>query len=528
MKQSGRTGGRCQSGHSPESMVKYRNGQLQKKPEKSILRGITGGEKQVRIFDTKVQEIKYKVLCQVSKQTWKGNDSFAAFNDIAKVVVTKEDITRCCIYKERAIVAERIKIALGGNAEDPNVVEVIDIACDECPEAGYVVTDLCRGCLAHRCKDACRLGAIQFDEHNKARIDKNKCVECGKCAKVCPYRAINNFVRPCEQSCKVHAIHMGQTGAAEIDPEKCIDCGACVYTCPFGAVVDKSYIVNAINLIQESRKQDFEVYAIMAPAVASQFTYASFGQVITAMKKIGFDHVMETALGADMTAEAEARELLEKGFLTSSCCPAFVKYAGNKFPAMVEKVSHTPSPMAMLGKAIKDRDPAAKVIFIGPCTAKKAEWKLPEVSPYIDCVLTFEELQALIDSMDIDIENLEESVLDEASGFGRGFACSGGVSEAVRQAMKELAEKEGPDSDAAAFELNAAVCDGIESCRNALARANKGLLKENFIEGMACEGGCIGGAGCLTHGEKNRAAIEKYSREAERKTILDRNPDRQR
>lgn len=482
----------------------------------------------MRIFDTKVQEIKYKVLCQVSKQTWKGNDSFAAFNDIAKVVVTKEDITRCCIYKERAIVAERIKIALGGNAEDPNVVEVIDIACDECPEAGYVVTDLCRGCLAHRCKDACRLGAIQFDEHNKARIDKNKCVECGKCAKVCPYRAINNFVRPCEQSCKVHAIHMGQTGAAEIDPEKCIDCGACVYTCPFGAVVDKSYIVNAINLIQESRKQDFEVYAIMAPAVASQFTYASFGQVITAMKKIGFDHVMETALGADMTAEAEARELLEKGFLTSSCCPAFVKYAGNKFPAMVEKVSHTPSPMAMLGKAIKDRDPAAKVIFIGPCTAKKAEWKLPEVSPYIDCVLTFEELQALIDSMDIDIENLEESVLDEASGFGRGFACSGGVSEAVRQAMKELAEKEGPDSDAAAFELNAAVCDGIESCRNALARANKGLLKENFIEGMACEGGCIGGAGCLTHGEKNRAAIEKYSREAERKTILDRNPDRQR
>ncbi|MDD7601885.1 MAG: monomeric [FeFe] hydrogenase [Firmicutes bacterium] len=482
----------------------------------------------MRIFDTKVQEIKYKVLCQVSKQTWKGNDSFAAFNDIAKVVVTKEDITRCCIYKERAIVAERIKIALGGNAEDPNVVEVIDIACDECPEAGYVVTDLCRGCLAHRCKDACRLGAIQFDEHNKARIDKNKCVECGKCAKVCPYRAINNFVRPCEQSCKVHAIHMGQTGAAEIDPEKCIDCGACVYTCPFGAVVDKSYIVNAINLIQESRKQDFEVYAIMAPAVASQFTYASFGQVITAMKKIGFDHVMETALGADMTAEAEARELLEKGFLTSSCCPAFVKYAGNKFPAMAEKVSHTPSPMAMLGKAIKDRDPAAKVIFIGPCTAKKAEWKLPEVSPYIDCVLTFEELQALIDSMDIDIENLEESVLDEASGFGRGFACSGGVSEAVRQAMKELAEKEGPDSDAAAFELNAAVCDGIESCRNALARANKGLLKENFIEGMACEGGCIGGAGCLTHGEKNRAAIEKYSREAERKTILDRNPDRQR
>ncbi len=476
----------------------------------------------MRIFDTKVQEIKYKVLCQVSKQTWEGNDSFAAFNDIAKVVVTKEDTTRCCIYKERAIVAERIKIALGGNKADPNVVEVIDIACDECPEAGHVVTDLCRGCLAHRCKDACKLGAIQFDEHNKAKIDKSKCVECGKCAKVCPYRAINNFVRPCEQSCKVHAIHMGETGAAEIDPEKCTDCGACVYTCPFGAVVDKSYIVQAIHLIKESRIENFEVYAIMAPAVASQFTYASFGQVITAMKKIGFDGVMETALGADMTAEAEARELLEKGFVTSSCCPAFVKYVKQKFPGMQEKVSHTPSPMAMLGKAIKEKDPTSKVIFIGPCTAKKAEWKRPEVQPYIDCVLTFEELQALIDSMEIDIENLEESVLDEASGFGRGFACSGGVAQAVAQAMKELAEKEGPDSPAASFELKAAVCDGIESCRNTLARANKGLLQENFIEGMACEGGCIGGAGCLTHGEKNRQAIARHRSEASRERILGR------
>lgn len=476
----------------------------------------------MRIFDTKVQEIKYKVLCQVSKQTWEGNDSFAAFNDIAKVVVTKEDTTRCCIYKERAIVAERIKIALGGNKEDPNVVEVIDIACDECPEAGHVVTDLCRGCLAHRCKDACKLGAIQFDEHNKAKIDKSKCVECGKCAKVCPYRAINNFVRPCEQSCKVHAIHMGETGAAEIDPEKCTDCGACVYTCPFGAVVDKSYIVQAIHLIKESRIENFEVYAIMAPAVASQFTYASFGQVITAMKKIGFDGVMETALGADMTAEAEARELLEKGFVTSSCCPAFVKYVKQKFPGMQEKVSHTPSPMAMLGKAIKEKDPTSKVIFIGPCTAKKAEWKRPEVQPYIDCVLTFEELQALIDSMEIDIENLEESVLDEASGFGRGFACSGGVAQAVAQALKELAEKEGPDSPAASFELKAAVCDGIESCRNTLARANKGLLQENFIEGMACEGGCIGGAGCLTHGEKNRQAIARHRSEASRERILGR------
>lgn len=475
----------------------------------------------MRIFDTKVQEIKYKVLCEVSKQTWAGNDSFAAFNDIAKVVVTKEDTTRCCIYKERAIVAERIKIALGGNPENPNIVEVIDIACDECPEAGYVVTDLCRGCLAHRCKDACRLGAIKFDAHGKATIDKSKCVECGKCAKVCPYRAINNFVRPCEISCKAHAIHMGENGAAEIDHEKCTDCGSCVYTCPFGAVVDKSYIVNAIQLIKQSRVDNFEVYAIIAPAIASQFTYASFGQVITAMKMIGFDGVMETALGADMVAETEARELIEKGFLTSSCCPAFVKYVQHKFPNMVDKISHTPSPMAALGKAIKEKDPRAKVIFVGPCTAKKAEFQKPEVAPYIDCVLTFEEIQALIDSMNIDIENLEESVLDEASAFGRQFAYSGGLSGAVAQALREIAEAEGPESEAAKFQLSATSCDGIESCKTTLIRANKGLLPNNFIEGMACEGGCIGGAGCLTHGDKNKLAIQKHSSQAQKQRIME-------
>ena len=476
----------------------------------------------MRIFDTKVQEIKYKVLCEVSRQTWAGNDSFAAFNDIAKVVVSKGDTTRCCIYKERAIVAERIRIALGGNPDNPNIVEVIDIACDECPEAGYVVTDLCRGCLAHRCKDACRLGAISFDSRGKAVIDKSKCVECGKCAKVCPYRAINNFVRPCEMSCKVNAIHMGVDGAAEINHDKCTGCGSCVYTCPFGAVVDKSYIVDAIHLIKESRVKQFNVYAIMAPAVASQFTYASFGQVITAMKMIGFDGVMEAALGADMVAEAEARELIEKGFLTSSCCPAFVTYIKHKFPHLTDKISHTLSPMAALGKAIKEKAPEDKVIFIGPCTAKKAERQQEEVAPYIDCVLTFEELQALIDSMDIDIEHLEETVLDEASGFGRSFAYSGGLSAAVAQAVKEIAEKEGPDSDAAKFVLKTVTCDGIESCKTTLIRANKGLLAENFIEGMACEGGCIGGAGCLTHGTRNKDAIVQHSMQAEKKTILEK------
>ncbi|WP_312648058.1 monomeric [FeFe] hydrogenase [Aminipila sp.] len=476
----------------------------------------------MRIFDTKVQEIKYKVLCEVSKQTWEGQDSFAVFNDIASVIVGKDEPTiGCCIYKERAIVAERIRIALGGKKEDPNIVEVIDIACDECPEAGHVVTDLCRGCLAHRCKDACKLGAITHDHKQKAKIDKSKCVECGKCAAVCPYNAINNFIRPCERACKAKAIHMGETGAAAIDSDKCTSCGSCVYKCPFGAAVDKSFIVDAINIIKESRKNPgFEVYAIMAPAIASQFKYASFGQIITAMKKVGFDVVMETALGADMVAVQEAEEVIEKGFLTTSCCPAFVKYIENNYPELVDKVSQNLSPMAQLGKYIKEKDPTAKVIFVGPCTAKKAEMKKETVSPYIDCVLTFEEIQALIDSMNINIENLEETVLDEASNFGRQFALSGGVANAVKEAIAELAEQQGPESEAAKFELNPILCDGIDKCKTVLMQASKGVLKNNLIEGMACSGGCIGGAGCLTHGEKNKDAILKYSEKATSNRII--------
>ena len=171
----------------------------------------------MRIFDTYVQKLKYKVLTELARQTWVGNDAFSVFNDIANQVVKKGEPTMsCCIYKDRAIVAERIRIALGGKKEDHNVIQVIDIACDECPVAGHVVTDLCRGCVAHACVDACKLGAITVDSPQKAEIDKSKCVECGKCAKSCPYSAIANFKRPCEKACKVDAISMAPDGVAPV------------------------------------------------------------------------------------------------------------------------------------------------------------------------------------------------------------------------------------------------------------------------------------------------------------------------
>lgn len=466
----------------------------------------------VRKFDTKVQHLKYRVLREVARFAW--NDALLDnILNIPEIIVPgKTPTMRCCVYKERAIVSDRVKLAMGGDKENPNVIEVIETACDECPMGGYEVTNSCRGCLAHRCEDVCRRGAISFDHNHTAHIDKSKCVDCGACAKVCPYTAIINRKRPCESACKIKAISMNEDKAAKINNDKCIACGACVYQCPFGAIMDKSFILDVIDIIKKSENNSkYKVFAVVAPSISSQFTYAKLGQVITGLKELGFHTVVEAALGADMVAYKESAELAEKGFLTSSCCPAFVSYIEKAFPDMLPLVSHNLSPMAEIAKYIKEHDAPCKVVFIGPCTAKKAEVQKENVKPYVDAAITFEELQALFDSKDIDITALNQDVLDNASYFGRIFARSGGLSDAVAQGLEE--------QNITDFELKAVACDGIEECRTALLKKSKNVLNGNFIEGMACKGGCIGGAGCLTHGEKNKAEVDKYGREAYEKSI---------
>ena len=469
----------------------------------------------MRKFDTKVQHLKYKVLREVARQAW--NDTLLEnLLDIPMTIVPgKQPTMRCCVYKERAILSERVKLAMGGNKENPNVIEVIDIACDDCPAGGYQVSDACRGCLAHRCEDVCPRAAITYDEHQHAHIDKAKCVNCGKCADVCPYSAIVNRKRPCENSCKVKAITTGPDGSATINNDKCTSCGACVYQCPFGAISDKSYILDAVRLLKESEENSrYKVYAVVAPSISSQFVYAKLGQVVTGIKRLGFFHAVEAALGADMVAYAECEELAEKGFLTSSCCPAFASFVRRQFPDLAEHVSTNLSPMATIARYIKDAEPSAKVIFIGPCTAKKVECQLPGVKEYVDAALTFEELQALFDSRDFDITAFPEDVLDNASYFGRIFARSGGLTDAVREGLKERGLSD-------SFDFKPVTCSGIEECRLALLKKQKGRLEGNFIEGMACVGGCINGAGCLTHGEKNKAEVDEYGKEALEKTITD-------
>ncbi len=245
-----------------------------------------------------------------------------------------------------------------------------------------------------------------------------------------------------------------------------------------------------------------------------QFAPASYGQVVAGLKKLGFNGVAEVALGADMVADRESEELVEKGMLCSSCCPGFVGYIKKKHPEMENLISRTPSPMVMIGLHIKEKDPDAKVIFIGPCVAKKKEFQLGRTMNAIDCALTYEELFAMFESRGIDLESLEEAPLDEASPFGRNFARSGGVAQAVAEALKE----KGLDKE---FQLKAVPCSGIEACEVALLKAKRGVLDGNFIEGMACDGGCVQGAGCLVRSPRNRMDVEGHAKQASGRSITD-------
>lgn len=458
----------------------------------------------MRIFDTSVQLLKYHILREVARKAW--NDRLLEeVMSIPQIIVPgKKPTMRCCVYKERAIAAERVRIAMNLDTHSDRIITALEIACDECPSDGYHVTESCRGCLSHHCVDVCRQKAITFSHGRGAYIDSSKCVNCGQCAKVCPFSAILNRKRPCQAACKLNAISSSEDGCAVIDYSKCTGCGSCVYQCPFGAIVDRSFILNVIRMLKErQRDENKKLCAVVAPAISSQFTYARLGQVVSGLRKLGFDMVVEAAHGADMVAQRESRELAERGFLISSCCPAFVRLVKDSYPELAEHISESLSPMATIAKQMKEKYPGIRTVFIGPCTAKKEEIQLDTVKPWVDSVLTFEELQALFSGLNVDITTLDESPMDDtASYFGRIFARCGGLASAVEQALKEQGITD--------FELKPISCDGIEECRAALHRKRYNRLDANFIEGMACIGGCVGGAGCLTHEAQSRQLVEKY------------------
>ena len=437
--------------------------------------------------DSNILKIKHDVLYEVAKMAYEGTLEEGRDDLPFKMIPGPQPNFRCCIYREREIIRQRVRLAEGkapGPEDDGNLVQVINSACAGCPISRYIVTDNCQKCLSRACKQACRFGAISIGR-DKSYIDPSKCKECGQCAKACPYNAIADLMRPCMKSCPVNAISVSDdgTGIAVIDEEKCIRCGQCIHKCPFGAIGSKTSIVDIINHIRAGR----EVIAMLAPATIGQFgadiTLASWRD---ALSKLGFAEVEDVSLGADMTAMSEAREwllALEQGEKkTTSCCPAFKRYVKQHFPELSSIVSETVSPMCAVSRWIKKNHPGAITVFIGPCIAKKYEAQLGQEGN-ADYALTYGEIRAMMRAKEVKLTAVPESE-NMGSVYGKKFAGAGGVTAAVLEAMKELGCTE---------DIDVCKCDGIEACKKALTLMKFGKLPQSFIEGMACEGGCVGG-----------------------------------
>ncbi len=471
-----------------------------------------------RNFESNVQYIKYLVNKTVAQRFF--NDELNQADESIRLIAEEiipgpKALFRCCIYKERHIIEDRVRLVMEP-AKDNRVVNVLDSACDACPIDRFVITEACRGCLGHKCHDTCPRNAITIVNH-RAYINQELCIECGRCKEVCPFNAVSEVKRPCVRACSVGAVQMDENRKAVIDHEKCISCGACIYQCPFGAIVDKSFVLDVLNLIKNSwNNTSYHLYAVVAPAVSSQFPKVSTEQVYAGIMQLGFYDVLEAAIGADMVAAFEAKELAqtveEYGWKTSSCCPAFVDYVEKNYPQYIGHISTSVSPMIATARAIRAKDPHAKIVFIGPCTAKKVEIKREELKGSVDIVITFEELLAIFDAREINLSVLEPKKAGNASSFARIFARSGGVTESVVQTL----QMSGLDT-----EIKAVKCNGIAECIKAMKLASVDRLNGNFIEGMVCKHGCTGGAASLSHEAKGVDIINRYSKEAPTDNPLD-------
>ena len=476
-----------------------------------------------------ITDIRKNVFTEVARMAYAGGDYTNAEDLPYKIVPGDQPLHRESIFLERAIAGERVRLAMGlgirpiqtrslmtegmdaaAVAEqyyEPPLVNIIPYACHACPENQYKVTVGCQNCLAASCQQVCPKGAISF-VNGRSFIDKDKCIKCGKCAKACPYHAIIHLERPCQASCGMDAIGADEHGRAVINQDKCVACGQCLVACPFGAIVDKGQIFQVIQSILKGDK----VIAIVAPAFIGQFSgMVSPGKLVTAMKMLGFNSVVEVAIGADMCTIEESKDFLEKvpteqDYMATSCCPAWHSMIEKLYPGEMNKISMTLTPMVFTARLMKKEHPGCKVVFVGPCAAKKLEAIRETIRSDVDFVLTFEELMGMFEAKEIDFASIPESEgLNEGTAAGRGFAVAGGVAQAVADRVK----KEPPD-----MEVKTARAEGLRDCRKLMTMAKAGKYKGYLLEGMACPGGCVAGAGTILPIEKAQKFVEKYSREA--------------
>ena len=485
---------------------------------------------------TPVTDIRRKVFTEVARMAYEVNelsDYEKLMRELPfKIIPGEEKSLRSSIFLERAIISERVRLAMGMSLRpldesvpaseglehsviadkyyEPPLINVIKFACNACPEKVIKVTAMCQGCLAHPCQEVCPKHAISF-RNGKSHIDQSLCVKCGRCVNSCPYSAIVKTERPCAAACGMGAIHSDELGRAEIDYSKCVSCGQCLVNCPFGAIADKGQIY---QLIQGFNRGD-RIYALVAPAFVNQFPgLASTGKLKAALKAIGFCDVVEVAIGADLCTVDEAHDFLQEvpeklNFMATSCCPAWSMMAKTAFPDLAKNISMTMTPMVFTARMMKQADPEARMCFIGPCAAKKLEASRRTVRSDVDFVLTFEELAGIIEAKDLDLASLEvdpaEQDLIHASAAGRGFAQSGGVAKAVADKIKEWH----PDMD-----VKIASAQGLAECKKLLMLAKAGKYNGYLLEGMGCPGGCIGGAGTIADPARTAIQLNKYVKEA--------------
>ena len=470
---------------------------------------------------TEVIKLRRKVLVEVARLAYQGELEEKIQSLLTTIVTEKGPRYRCCVHKERAVLEERIKLALhqsldrslteaakraseGKKDVMPNM-QVMPIACDECPIDKYFVTNACRNCMAHNCINACPKKAITVVE-KQAYIDKTKCVECGLCKKACQYGAIIEMNRPCENACAVGAIHTDEDRKSVIDYDKCVECGKCKNACPFGAISDQTSIVQVLSDIREGKR----VYALLAPAFVGQFgPLVKVSQILDTMKKIGFHDVREVSYAADITTIEESKEFFEtvpseRPFMTTSCCPSFTALIDKHLPQIKQHVSSTASPMIVMGRAIKTDDPDAITVFVGPCIAKKREAR--DFPGAIDHVLTFEEVTCLLVGCGL---NVMEAEVAEYTSIGSKSGILFGHAGGVALSVKELAEDLGK-----ADELRIEQRDGLANCKMGLIQLKAGKLDANLFEGMACEGGCVAGPGTLSNPKLADKALTKFAEES--------------
>lgn len=459
--------------------------------------------------DSTIGNVKYSVLKRVAELAYEGILEQHLDQIPFELIPGPQANFRCCVYREREIIRQRVRLAQGkspsASSDNKNIVQVINSACEGCPIARFSVTNNCQKCMSRKCQQACKFDAISMGS-DRALIDPKKCKECGKCAQVCPYNAIADLMRPCKRSCPVNAIQMDENSIVVIDEEKCIQCGACIKDCPFGAIADRSFLVDVIRML---RTKEFDVYAMVAPAIEGKFgAAADMGALRRSIIELGFKDMYEVSLGADLVAKSEAAEWAE-GYregkkMTTSCCPAFVNMIKQHFPQLMENMSTTVSPMAAVSRMIKAKDHNAVTVFIGPCIAKKSEVIDSVGTNNADYALTFEELRAMFSAKQVQPEDYKEQNLQQGSIYGKEFARAGGVTAAVLEALMEQGEN---------TQIKVRECNGAAECKKALMQLKIGKLPEDFIEGMACVGGCVNGPG---------TTIDELGARKDRATLLSR------